>query len=100
MRGVFRRDCFLKARATLAFVQFTTLLWCSLLSIILTVWLLLSLFTSFFVTPFAQTSGGRLSRQDCSSPWSSLPRFGGTGRIVHGSPAYPALRSPGHHAEA
>ena len=43
MRGVFRRDYFLKSWATLPLVHFNTRLWCSLLSIIFTVWLLLAL---------------------------------------------------------
>ena len=50
-RRAFRRDCLLKSRATLALVKFTTLLLCSLLSIILTVWLLLALFPSLIRDP-------------------------------------------------
>ena len=38
MRTAFRRDCRLKSQATLAFVQFTGLVWCSFMSIILMVW--------------------------------------------------------------
>ena len=68
MRRPFHKDCFLKSRATLAFLQFTSLLLCSLLSIILTVWLLLALFASSFVIGFTQASGRRLSRRVCSSP--------------------------------
>ena len=40
MRRALRRHCLFKSRATLVVVQFTTLLSCSLLTIILTVWLL------------------------------------------------------------
>ena len=52
MRGAFRWDGLLKSRATSAFVQLTTFLWCSLLSIILTVWFLPALFVPSFVTRF------------------------------------------------
>ena len=68
MRSAFHRECLLKSQATLAFVGFTTFLWCSLLSITLTVWLLLAFYPSSSVTCCTEASGTRLSRQDCSSP--------------------------------
>ena len=42
MRRVFRNKCFLKSRATCSVMQFTTRLWCFLLSIIFTVWFFLA----------------------------------------------------------
>ena len=58
MRRAFRSGCFLKSRATCRVIQFTTRLWCSVLSIIFTVWLCLALFASPLVILLIYDSGG------------------------------------------